>query len=86
LLRYHSYTLHTADSELKLQTARRVFGLVPLLVFLIMLVLLAGQVGHTIYEFAQLMVRVLATSLASSLVCVAAYGFYRYLCDRSHGL
>jgi hypothetical protein len=73
-------------AEYRLHTARRVFSLVPLVVFLLTLSLLAGQSGHSLYAFAQVLLRAMAVSLSSSIVCIAAYGFYRYLQDRSYGL
>jgi TRAP-type C4-dicarboxylate transport system permease small subunit len=38
------------------------------------------------YGFSHALLRVVAVSLASAIVCIAAYGFYRYLLDRSPGL
>ncbi len=76
----------TRNNDPRLHTARRIFSLIPLVVFLVMLALFAGQADHSITGFAQALLRVLATSLASSLVCIAAYGFYTYLLDNSHGL
>ena len=74
------------SGDYRLHTARRIFALIPLVVFLLTLALFAGQAEHSVTGFAQALLRVIATSLASSLVCIAAYGFYSYLLDRSHGL
>ena len=70
----------------RLHTARRIFKLIPLVVFLLTLALFAGQAEQSLAGFAQALLRVIATSLASSLVCIAAYGFYSYLQDKTHGL
>jgi hypothetical protein len=77
---------YTVDWQNRLRTARRIFSLVPVLVFLSTLILFAGPVGESPYLFMQLLLRVIAASLASSFVCIAAYGFYRYLLERSPGL
>lgn len=76
------------EGQYKLHIARRVFGLVPFVVLLLALILFAGPVGQSPspYGFAQFILRVVATTLTSCLVCLAAYGFYRYLQDRSYGL
>ena len=72
--------------DARLHTARRIFMLIPLVVFLLTLALFAGHAEHSLAGFSQVLLRVIATSLASSLVCIAAYGFYSYLQDKSHGL
>ncbi len=73
-------------TQARLRTARRLFSLIPLLVFLLTLILLAPYSGHTSNGFEQLLLRSLATMLASAVVCVAAYGFYRFLQEKSAGL
>jgi hypothetical protein len=70
----------------RLHTARRVFGLVPVIVFLLSLALFMSVADPSLYGFSHALLRVIAVSLASSIVCIAAYGFYRYLLDRSSGL
>lgn len=70
----------------RLHTARRVFSLIPLVVFLLTLALFAGQAEHSLAGFTQALLRVLATSLASSIVCIGAYGFYFFLQDKTDGL
>jgi len=72
--------------QTKLYTARRLLMLVPFLVFLVTLAAFAGTVAHSPNAFAQLVMRVTAVAMASSIVCVAVYGFYRYHLDRSYGL
>lgn len=76
----------TGIDDNRLQTAKRVFSLVPLVVFFVTLALFAGQAEHSFTSFAEVLLRVIATSLASSLVCIAAYGFYCYMQDKSYGL
>lgn len=61
-------------------------ALVPFVVFFLTLALFAGQVAQSSTGFAQLMMRVSATTLAAGLVCTGIYGFYRYLQERSYGL
>ena len=79
--------VYTENNEQdRLRTARRVFGLVPVVVFLLTLMLFTASFEPSPQHFLQLMLRVAVATLASSLVCVAAYGFYRYLVDRSLGL
>lgn len=79
--------LYRATGEqVRLHTARRVFALVPILVFLMALMLSAGPVGVSSSQFLQMLLRAIAASLASSFVCIAVYGFYRYLLERSYGL
>jgi ABC-type Fe3+ transport system permease subunit len=78
----------------RLRTARRVFGLVPVLVFLLTFILLAQQFNSpadpgtdpTFYLFLDILLRSLAASLTSGVLCIGAYGFYRYLIERSPGL
>jgi hypothetical protein len=81
-------------SSSRLKTARRVFGLVPVLVFLLIFILLAQQFASpdlagaspTFYLFLDILLRSLAASLTSGVLCIGAYGFYRYLIERSPGL
>ena len=77
---------HATDDETRLRIARRIFGLIPLLVFLLTLALFAGQAEQSLTGFAHAILRVIAASLSSSLVCIGAYGFYKYLQGHSHGL
>jgi hypothetical protein len=67
-------------------TARRAFSTVPVLVFLMALMLFTGTGVASASDFAQVLLRAIAASLTSSLVCIAAYGFYGYTVDRTHGL
>ena len=77
-----------------MKTARRVFGLVPVLVFLLTFILFAQQfnspahagVPLSFYLFLDILLRSLAASLTSGVLCIGAYGFYRYLIERSPGL
>jgi hypothetical protein len=80
------YSVYNDGWQIKLHTARRLLMVVPFLVFLATLTVFAGAVAHSPGAFAQLVVRVTAVSMASSIVCVAIYGFYRYHLDSSHGL
>jgi uncharacterized PurR-regulated membrane protein YhhQ (DUF165 family) len=82
-------------SHIRLKTARRVFGLVPVLVFLLTFIMFAQQVNSpavqadttaTFYIFLDILLRSLAASLTSGLLSIGAYGFYRYLIERSPGL
>ena len=77
---------HITDWQIRLHTARRVFRLVPIIIFLFVLILLATPVEHSPVQFMQLLLHAVVASLASSFVCIAAYGFYRYLLERSPGL
>ena len=73
----------------RLREASRVFRLLPLMVFLAALIVLASAgapVGRSYIDFLHVLVQAAAVSLASCFVSVAAYGFYRYLLDRSTGL
>ena len=70
----------------KMYTARRAFGTVPVLVFLLALMLFVGSGVTSPSDFAQVLLRAVAASLTSTLVCIAAYGFYGYTVDRTHGL
>ncbi len=79
----------------RLRTARRVFGLIPVLVFLVTFILFAQQFNSpaaptgsipTVYIFLDILLRSLAASLTSGVLCIGAYGFYRYLVERSPGL
>jgi len=72
--------------QTKLYTARRLLTLVPVLVFLVTLAAFAGAVAPSPNAFAQLLTRVTAVAMATSIVCVGVYGFYRYHLDRSYGL
>jgi hypothetical protein len=73
--------------QVRLRVARRVFSLIPLLVFAGVFLLFASQHGlATASSLGQTLTRSLVVALAASLVCVAAYGFYRYLHERSPGL
>ncbi|HET9494215.1 MAG TPA: hypothetical protein VFR15_08300 [Chloroflexia bacterium] len=70
----------------RMYTARRAFGTVPVLVFLLALMLFTGTGVASASDFAQVLLRAVAASLTSSLLCIAAYGFYSYTVDRTHGL
>lgn len=70
----------------RMYTARRAFSTVPVLVFLMALMLFTGTGVASASDFAQVLLRAIAASLTSSLVCIAAYGFYGYTVDRTHGL
>jgi hypothetical protein len=83
LLKYSTYN---DGWQIKLYTARRLLMLVPFLVFLVTLTIFAGTAAHSPNGFAQLLMRVTAVSLATSIVCMGAYGFYRYHLDHSYGL
>jgi hypothetical protein len=48
--------------------------------------LLASSTGDSYALFLTVLLQSIATSLASSFVSIAAYGFYRYLIERSLGL
>ena len=70
-----------------MRVARRIFTLIPVLVFVAMFLLFATQQGiATIPTFVQALLRATVIALAAALVCVGAYGFYRYLHERSPGL
>lgn len=75
-----------SNAHVRLRTARRMLGIIPIAVFLLTLALFAAPVGNSAYHFVQLILRVTVASLASSVVCVGIYGFYRYLVERSPGL
>jgi len=77
--------MHARDRYDRLKTARRFFALIPLVIFLIMLVLLSSG-GQSASGFAQVVLRALVVALVTALVSVGAYGFYRYLQERSPGL
>jgi hypothetical protein len=83
-----SMLLHntTRNWDARLHTARRIFSLLPIVVFLLTLILLASSVEPSFAAFLSALLQSIATSLASSFVSIAAYGFYRYLLDRSLGL
>jgi len=76
----------TPRFEDRLHTARRAFGLIPVIVFLVALSFFMSVAPPSFYGFSQALLRVVAVSLASCIVCIAANGFYRYLLDRSPGL
>jgi hypothetical protein len=57
-----------------------------MVVFLLALAIFMGVAPPSFSGFSHALLRVIAVSLASSIVCIAAYGFYRYLLDRSSGL
>ncbi len=80
------YSVYDDGWQTRLHTARRILGLVPVVVFLLTLTLFAQAYAQSPYGFAQLLMRVTAVSMATSIVCVAMYGFYRYHLDHSHGL
>jgi TRAP-type C4-dicarboxylate transport system permease small subunit len=63
-----------------------VFSLVPVVVFLLSLALFMSMADSSFYGFSHALLRVIAVSLASTIVCIAAHGFYRYMLDRSSGL
>lgn len=79
----------------RLRTARRVFGLIPVLVFLLTFILFVQRFNTAdaqnntpvpMYLFTDVLLRALAASLASIVLCIGAYNFYRYLLERSPGL
>ncbi|MFL5732458.1 MAG: hypothetical protein ACJ78Q_04595 [Chloroflexia bacterium] len=74
------------SSRIRLHTARRVFSLLPIMVFLVAIMFLAGPVGHSYIEFSHVLLQAVAVSLATCFISMAAYGFYRYMLDRSVGL
>ncbi|MDQ5824033.1 MAG: hypothetical protein M3441_07455 [Chloroflexota bacterium] len=78
-----------------MKTARRVFGLIPVLVFLLTFITFAQQFNSpaaqagatpTFYIFLDILLRSIAASVTSGVLCIGAYGFYRYLVERSPGL
>jgi hypothetical protein len=73
------------DQYDKLKTARRFFALIPLLTFLAMLVILSLG-SQSAAGFGQVVLRALVVALATALVSIGGYGFYRYLQERSPGL
>jgi hypothetical protein len=78
-------------SRHRLHDAVRVFRLLPVIVFLVVLTLLASTsapapTGHSYMNFLHVAVQAAVVSLASCVVSVAAYGFCRYLLDRPTGL
>mgnify|MGYP000147273605 CR=1 FL=1 len=74
------------DLRDRMSTARRIFSLIPLITFLATLALLSSAGVGSAAEFGQVLLRSLVVSLVTTLVCVGAYGFYRYLQERSPGL
>lgn len=77
-------TQHTFNY--RLYTARRVFSLLPVVVFVLTLMLLTSYSSDSSQNILHVVLQSIATSLASSFVSIAAYGFYRYLIERSPGL
>lgn len=78
---------YSSKRQAKLRVARRVFRLIPVLIFVAMFLLFATQQGiATIPTFLQALLRALLIALSAAVVCVAAYGFYKYLHERSPGL
>ena len=77
--------MRARDPYDKLKTARRFFALIPLVTFIVMLVLFSLG-AQSAAGFAQAVLRALVVALATGLVSVGAYGFYRYLQERSPGL
>lgn len=70
----------------RLYLARRFFGLVPVIIFFLTLIMFAGPIDQSPAYFLQMVLRAMVASVAASFVSVAAYGFYRYLMQRSYGL
>lgn len=69
--------------------------MIPVLVFLLTFILFAQHLYSpgantadipVLYIFLSVLLRSLAACLASGVVCIAAFGFYKYLLDRSAGL
>ncbi len=80
---------HTnSESQTRLHNARRFFSLLPLLVFLLTLMLFSVErhAYHSHAEFLHVLLECVAVAMTSVLVSIAAYGFYRYLTERSPGL
>ena len=75
-----------SDKDNRLRLARQAFTLVPLVVFLTTLILFATPTEPSLHQFTQMLLRALVAALASAFVCIGAYGFYRYLIERSPGL
>ncbi|HYO48394.1 MAG TPA: hypothetical protein VEW94_00975 [Chloroflexia bacterium] len=75
-----------SDKDNRLRLARQAFSLVPLVVFLTTLILFAMPNEPSLHQFTQMLLRALVAALASAFVCIGAYGFYRYLIERSPGL
>ena len=74
------------DLQIRLHTARRIFSLLPLIVFLLTLIVFSSTLKYSYLDFLQVVLQATAVSLASSFVSIGAYGFYCYLTDRSPGL
>jgi hypothetical protein len=70
----------------RLNIARRIFSLLPFIVFVLTIMLLASYEQTPYAGILHVVLQAAATSLASSFVSIAAYGFYRYLIERSPGL
>ena len=66
--------------------ARRILRFLPVLVFLLTLMVLAAPAGHSAADFVHAILQSAAAALASCFVSIAAFGFYRYMLDRSPGL
>ena len=77
--------MRSRDRFDRMKTARRFFAIIPLFTFIIMLVLLVSGTQSAM-GFGQVVLRALVVALVTALVCIGAYGFYRYLQERSPGL
>ena len=76
----------SSDWQFRLHNARRVFSLVPLFIFLVSLMVFSSTSGQSYLQFIHVVLQSIALALASSFVSVGAYGFYKYLVERSPGL
>jgi hypothetical protein len=76
----------TPDFRRRLRDARHFFSLVPVLIFLASLVLFGAIENRSYAGFLHILLQAIAVSLASVFISIAAYGFYRYLTERSPGL
>lgn len=74
------------EAKTSLENARRFFSVLPLLVFLLTLMLFSSVGSNSYGAFLHALCESLAVSLTSVLISIAAYGFYKYLTDRSPGL
>jgi hypothetical protein len=75
-----------SECQTRLHNARRFFSLVPLLVFLLTLMLFSSSDRRSYMDLIYVLLHSLAATMASVLISIAAYGFYRYLTERSPGL
>ncbi len=83
-----------AGEQNRLQAARRIFGLIPVLVFLLTFILFVQRLNSAatqnapipMYLVTDVLLRAVAASLAAAVLCIGAYNFYRYLLERSPGL